>query len=66
MDGMALRPTMYRVLFFCRNNPAAGWQGKAQYNSFEAARLTAIMLQSGTRGQAVVKDASGRTVFSVG
>jgi hypothetical protein len=57
---------MYRVLFFCRNNPAAGWQGKAQAQTFESARLTAIMLQSGTRGQAIVVDAAGNTVFSVG
>jgi hypothetical protein len=57
---------MYRVLFYCRNNPTAGWQGKAAYNSFEAARLTAIMLQSGTRGQAIVLDADGQIRFSVG
>jgi hypothetical protein len=57
---------MYRVLFYCRNNPTAGWQGKGTRDSLNSARLLAIMLQAGTRGQAIVVDASGNTVFSVG
>ena len=57
---------MYRVLFFCRNNPAAGWQGKGTRDDFNSARLLAIMLQAGTRGKAIVLDAAGNTVFSVG
>jgi hypothetical protein len=57
---------MYRVLFFCRNNPAAGWQGKGMRDSLNSARLLAIMLQTGTRGKAIVLDASGKIVFSVG
>jgi DNA repair protein RadC len=57
---------MYRVLFFCRNNPAAGWQGKGTRDSLNSARLLAIMLQTGTRGKAIVLDASGKIVFSVG
>ena len=57
---------MYRVLFFCRNNPAAGWQGKGMRDSLNSARLLAIMLQAGTRGKAIVLDAAGNTVFSVG
>jgi hypothetical protein len=57
---------MYRVLFYCRNNPAAGWQGRGTRDSLNSARLLAIMLQTGTRGQAIVVDAAGNTVFSVG
>ena len=57
---------MYRVLFYCRNNSAAGWQGKGTRDSLNSARLLAIMLQTGTRGKAIVVDAAGNTVFSVG
>ena len=57
---------MYRVLFYCRNNPTAGWQGKGTRDDFNSARLLAIMLQTGTRGTAIVVDASRKIVFSVG
>ena len=57
---------MYRVLFYCRNNSAARWQGKGTRDSLNSARLLAIMLQTGTRGKAIVVDAAGNTVFSVG
>jgi hypothetical protein len=49
---------MYRVLFYCRDNPTAGWQGRGTRDSLPSARLLAIMLQTGTRGKAIVLDAA--------
>ena len=51
---------LYRVLFFCRNNPEQGWQGKGQPQSdFNKAVLTALVLQQGTSGTAIVQSPRG-------
>jgi hypothetical protein len=51
---------MYRVLFFCRNNPEQGWQGKGQPQSdFNKAVLLAIVLQQGTSGTSIVQSQRG-------
>jgi hypothetical protein len=51
---------MYRVLFFCRNNPQQGWQGKGQPQAdFNKAVLLALALQQGTSGTSIVQSARG-------
>ena len=57
---------MYRVLFLCRARPNEGWQGKGEYPTQAGAEMWAVVLQAGTRGQAIVVDAAGQVVFSVG
>ena len=57
---------MYRVLFLCRSRPNEDYQGKGVYDDIHKAKLWAIALQQGTKGQAIVLDASGAIVFQVG
>jgi hypothetical protein len=57
---------MYRVFFFCRSRPNEGWQGKEVTQDLQSAKNWAILLQMGTKGQAIVMDDAGNVVFVVG
>jgi hypothetical protein len=52
---------MYRVLFFCRNNPKEGWQGKTSqlHSDLTKAVLWAIAHQQGTSGTSIVQSPRG-------
>jgi hypothetical protein len=58
---------VYRVYFFCRRNPGAGWQGSGKpIADLRSATLRAMVIQAGTGGKAIVQDANGNTVYSIG